>query len=213
MIHIQTFTFSPIQENTYILYNDNGDAAIIDPGCYFSAEQTTLQQFIQHNGLNPIYLLQTHCHLDHVFGSKWVHQQYGLTMHLHKEEEKMLAWAPESGQKWGLPFEVYKGPLHFLTAGDSIALGSETLEVLFTPGHSPGSISFYHAQQQFVVSGDVLFNNSIGRTDLPFASFEVLQQSIVQQLYTLPDETTVYSGHGSPTTIGYEKKHNPYVSI
>jgi glyoxylase-like metal-dependent hydrolase (beta-lactamase superfamily II) len=172
-----------------------------------------LKQFVTENGLTAVQLLNTHCHLDHVFGNKWVSNTFGLELHIHANEEVVLQYAPISGQKWGLPFEVYKGPFNFLSAGDTIALGSETLKVLFTPGHSPGSISFYHAQQQFVVSGDILFNKSIGRTDLPFASFEVLQQSILQQLYTLPDATTVYSGHGTPTTIGYEKKHNPYVFV
>jgi glyoxylase-like metal-dependent hydrolase (beta-lactamase superfamily II) len=211
MIEIKSFAFSPLQENTYILHT-NEKAFIIDAGCYFSAEQESLKNYILEKNLTPVQLLQTHCHLDHVFGSKWVCKQFGIEMYLHPNEEVMLKVAPESGIKWGLPFENYNGPLHFLNEGDVIKLEEDELKVILAPGHSPGSICFYCEKQNFIISGDVLFNGSIGRTDLPFGDYETLITSIKEKLFVLPDETVVYSGHGPKTTIGYEKRNNPFLN-
>ncbi|MFP5039521.1 MBL fold metallo-hydrolase [Parasediminibacterium sp. JCM 36343] len=211
MLTVHSFVFSPVQENTYIVYNQHGNAIIIDPGCYFSEEQQKLQAFIESKGLKVKQLINTHCHLDHVFGNKWVHKVYGTELHIHPDEEKLLAFAPQSGMKWGLPFDNYTGPLHFLNEGDTIFLDEDKLQVLLTPGHSPGSISFYCEAQHFVISGDVLFQRSIGRTDLPGGNLETLINSIRTKLFTLPDETIVYNGHGNATTIGSEKKQNPYL--
>ena len=211
MLSVQCFTFNPVGENTYIIYNDQKDCCIIDPGCYFASEELTLKEFIQNNGLNPVYLLNTHCHLDHIFGNRFVYQSFGLELHLHPREEIVLQFGPQSGQMWGLPFQNYEGPLHFLNEGDMVQLGDDQLQVLLTPGHSPGSISFYSKKDGFVISGDVLFNGSIGRTDLPGGDFAVLEQSIREKLYSLPKETVVYSGHGSKTTIGDEMRSNPFV--
>lgn len=211
MLHLNVSLFSPIQENTYILHNDDGLCAIIDPGCYFDQEREALSAYISDNGLKPVLLLNTHCHLDHVFGNRYVHETYGLELHLHPLEERMLALAPASGLMWNMPFDNYQGPLHFLTPGEPVMLGSDRLDVLFMPGHSPGSVGFYHPDQGFIISGDVLFRESIGRTDLPGGSFEVLQDSIRNVLYALPEETVVHSGHGPQTTIGWEKLYNPFV--
>jgi hydroxyacylglutathione hydrolase len=210
MIEVNHFTFNPLQENTYVLSNEKGDALIIDPGCYFTAEQETLKTFLQQKKLTPVKLINTHCHLDHVFGNKWVANAYKLELYIHPLEEKVLEWAPASGQMWGFAVDNYKGPLHFLHPGEKIYLGDDVLTILFTPGHSPGSISFYCEAQKFVVSGDVLFKEGIGRADLPGGNEQQLLNSINEQLYTLPDETVVYSGHGPATTIGYEKRNNPY---
>lgn len=211
MLTIKQFTFSPIQENTYVIYNDRGWSAIVDPGCYFDKERRDLREFIESNKLAAKYLLNTHCHLDHVFGNRFVHETWGLSLHLHLLEKPVLDFAPASGLKWGLPFEPYAGDLIYLAEGDSIGIGDDRLEVLFTPGHSPGSISFYCREQGFVISGDVLFRQSIGRTDLPGGDFETLVDSIRKKLFVLPDDTVVYSGHGPATTIGYEKTHNPFL--
>ena len=211
MIHIKAFTFSPISENTYVLYNNEGKAIIIDPGCYFPNEQETLKDFLTDNSLAPVYLLNTHCHLDHVFGNKWVHETYGLEPHLHPNEEAMLALAPVSGERWGLPFQNYTGPLHFLNDGDTVLLGETEIQVILAPGHSPGSICFYIPSQGDLIGGDVLFRGSIGRTDLPGGDSETLLNSIREKLWVLPDETVVYSGHGIKTTIGYEKRNNPFL--
>lgn len=211
MLKIKQFTFSPLQENTYIIYGEQTDCCIVDPGCYFGNERNELKEFIQETGLTPKYLLNTHCHLDHVFGNKFVHDTWGLTPHLHEKEKVVLDYAPVSAMNWGLPFDNYKGDLIYLREGDTIRLGDDKFVVLFTPGHSPGHISFYCAAQNFILSGDVLFQGSIGRTDLPGGNFDTLAQSIRTQLYTLPDETVVYSGHGPETTVGKEKRTNPYV--
>ena len=143
MLHVKVFAFNPVQENTYILYNDNSNAIIIDPGCYFTAEQETLKKFIDDNNLKVVQLINTHCHLDHVFGNKWVHKTFGVELHLHPNEEVVLQHAPNSGIKFGLPFDNYVGPLHFLQDGDIVKLNTDEIEIILTPGHSPGSICLY----------------------------------------------------------------------
>jgi len=211
MIKVRFFTFSPVQENTYVLYNEQNKAIIIDPGCYFTAEQETLKKFIEDTQLEPVRLLNTHCHLDHVFGNKWVSETWNLELHLHAGEEQMLKLAPLSGEKWGLPFQNYSGPLHFLEEGDTIRLGNDALKVILAPGHSPASICFYCEEQGFLVGGDVLFRESIGRTDLPGGNHETLLKNIREKLFVLPDEVVVYPGHGPSTTIGHERTHNPFL--
>ena len=211
MFTIMSFVFSPVKENTYVLHNETGDCIIIDPGCYFGNERRELSDYISANGLRPKYLLNTHCHLDHVFGNKFIHDLWQLELYIHAGEKPVLEYAPMSGLQWGLPFDNYKGALYFLREGEAIGLGNDTLKVLFAPGHSPGHICFYCKEQNFVIGGDVLFKMSIGRTDLPGGDFDTLIKSIRTQLFVLPDETIVYSGHGEPTTIGFEKKNNPYV--
>lgn len=211
MLQIKEFVFSPVQENTYVVYNGEGWCIIVDPGCYFGNERNELKDFIGEHQLSPKYLLNTHCHLDHVFGNKFIHDTYHLSLHLHKKEEAVLAYAPISGVQWGLPFDNYRGDLIFLDEGDSVMLGEDRLSVLFTPGHSPGSISFHCEAQQFVLGGDVLFRESIGRTDLPGGDSAMLLSSIQNKLWPLSDSTIVYPGHGPATTIGHEKKHNPFM--
>jgi glyoxylase-like metal-dependent hydrolase (beta-lactamase superfamily II) len=213
MLTVQTFTFNPVQENTYILYNEKKDCCIIDPGCYFASEEQELKKFIENNGLKAIYLLNTHCHLDHIFGNRFIHKTFGLSLHLHRFEKPVLDMGPASGQLWQLPFDNYDGELIFLEEGDVVRLGDDELRVLFTPGHSPGSISFYNKSDKFVISGDVLFQGSVGRTDLPGGDFALLEESIKTKLYTLPEDVIVYSGHGDSTTIGDEMKTNPFVKM
>ena len=211
MIRVQSFTFSPISENTYLLMAPGGHAAIIDPGCYTSEECSELADFITAHKLHPELLLQTHCHLDHVFGTKWVAAKYNLKPHMHRNEEQMMEMAPASGMMWNLPFDGYKGEKIWLEEGQDIALGNGKLKVLFAPGHAPGHVCFYNEADGYVIGGDVLFAGSIGRTDLPGGNFEVLIDSIKTQLLTLPDETKVYPGHGPATTIGRERMHNPFL--
>ena len=213
MLSVKTFTFNPVQENTYVLYNEEKACCIIDPGCYFPQERETLKEAILSAGLNPVLLLNTHCHLDHIFGNKFVHDTWQLQLHIHRNEEAVLAFGPESGRLWQLPFENYQGPLSYINESVNIRIGDDELEVLFTPGHSPGSVSFYHEPGGFVIGGDVLFNGSIGRTDLPGGDYATLVNSIQTKFFTLPDETKVYSGHGPVTTIGFEKMNNPFVKL
>lgn len=211
MLKIKSFVFSPIQENTYVLYNEHKDCILIDPGCYFNAEKDELEAFITQSGLTPRMLLNTHCHLDHVFGNKFVADTWGLTLQLHEKELPLLNYAPASGLMYDMPFDNYKGDYIFLKEGDTIRLGADELRVIEAPGHSPGHICFYSASQHFIISGDVLFNRSIGRTDLPGGDHDTLLRNIREKLFVLPDDTVVYSGHGPVTTIGEEKKLNPFL--
>lgn len=213
MLTIKSFVFSPVQENTYVLYNGKKECCIIDPGCYFEEERKSLTLYIQQEALKPILLLNTHCHLDHVFGNKFVFEKWGLTPHIHPLEKPILDFAEQAGKAWQLPFENYRGELVFLKENTTLDMGGEPLEIRFAPGHSPGSVAFYHEPGQFVIGGDVLFSGSIGRTDLPGGDFDTLVQSIQTQFFTLPDETKLYSGHGPVTTIGFEKMNNPFVKL
>lgn len=212
MFYVKAFAFSPIQENTYVLHNESHQAILIDPGCYFLQEREQLAGFLAAAGLQPQLLLNTHGHLDHIFGNKWAAEQFGLQPHVHPLEQPVLDLAPASGLMWNLPFEHYTGTYSWLQQGQEIGLGTDVLRVLLAPGHSPGHVCFYCAEQGFVIGGDVLFRESIGRTDLPGGNHQQLLQSIRQQLFVLPDATVVYSGHGEPTTIGHEKRYNPFLT-
>ncbi|MBL7701869.1 MAG: MBL fold metallo-hydrolase [Ferruginibacter sp.] len=212
MLKIKAFVFSPIQENTYVLYNDFNDCIIIDPGCYFPEEKDELKGFITQSNLMPRMLLNTHCHLDHVFGNKFIAETYGLTLQLHEKEKKLLDYAPTSGLVYNMPFDNYTGEYIYLKEDDIIKLGEDELKVIEAPGHSPGHICFYCEKQNFIISGDVLFNRSIGRTDLPGGDHQTLLNNIRKKLFVLPDDTVVYSGHGPTTTIGGEKKYNPFLN-
>ena len=211
MLKLDSFIFSPIQENTYVIYNEKADCIIIDPGCYFDNEKEELANYIKESALNPVMLLNTHCHLDHVFGNKFVAEKYQLTLKIHEKEKEMLDIAPASGLLWNMPFDNYAGELVYLKEGDIVKLGDDELKILFLPGHSPGSIGFYCEKQNFIIAGDVLFNRSIGRTDLPLGDYGTLIKSISDKLLVLPDEVKVYSGHGPVTTIGEERVNNPYL--
>ncbi len=212
MITVKSFEFSPIQENTYVLYNEFNNAIIIDPGCYFDDEKETLAGFIDKMGLTPKMLLNTHCHLDHVFGNKFVADKYGLTLRIHEGEKMVLEFAPASGLMYNLPFDNYTGEIDFIKEGETISLDDDNFEVLLTPGHSPASLSFYNKKDGFVISGDVLFKQSIGRTDLPGGDYDTLIESIRTHLLVLPEDTKVYSGHGPVTSIGAEKRNNPFLT-
>ena len=213
MLTIKSFSFNPLQENTYLLYNEKKQACIIDPGCYFEEEQQTLTSYIKDNGLTLILLLNTHCHLDHVFGNKFIFETWDLVPHIHEKEKPVLKFAGQAGEAWGLPFDNYEGEVVVLKEGEKITIGTDQLDILFTPGHSPGSVSFYYEPGGFVIGGDVLFSGSIGRTDLPGGDFHTLINSIQTQFFTLPDNTKVYPGHGPMTTIGFEKMNNPFVKL
>ncbi|MGN6249150.1 MAG: MBL fold metallo-hydrolase [Ginsengibacter sp.] len=211
MFQIKTFTFNPVQENTYVLYNEQNECIIIDPGCYFDAEKEELKSFISSRKLKPKLLLNTHCHLDHVFGNKFIAEEFKLTLNTHAKEKDMLEMAPASGLMFNLPFDNYIGEVNYLKEGDVVKLGDDELKVIHAPGHSPGSVCFYCEKQHFIIGGDVLFQNSIGRTDLPGGSQQELLKSINEKLFKLPENVTVYPGHGPATTIGQEIKENPFL--
>ena len=210
MIHVASFAFNPFQENTYVLYDETKECIIIDPGCYTSNEQKRLEAFIAKEELKPVRLINTHCHLDHICGNAFVSQQYGLHLEAHEGEQVVLDASVDHGKMYGFVFEPSPNIMHTIQEGDEIKFGNSTLKTLFTPGHSPASISFYSEQDNFVIAGDVLFFMSIGRTDLPGGNHDLLLQSIREKLFTLPNETIVYNGHGQKTQIAFEKLNNPF---
>ncbi|OIN60832.1 MBL fold metallo-hydrolase [Arsenicibacter rosenii] len=211
---VKAFTFSPFQENTYIVSDDaTKKAVVIDPGCYDQSEKETLAAFIEKNQLTITHLLQTHAHLDHVFGSAYVKRKFGVKMYLHELDMVIFNDVPKRMEMYGLrgydPTEVDA----YLHEGNQITFGNTTLDVLHTPGHAPGHVVFVNHNDRYVIGGDVLFKGSIGRTDFPYCDHQALLTSIRTKLYTLPDDYTVYAGHMDPTTIGREKKTNPFVRM
>ncbi|MHB1920726.1 MAG: MBL fold metallo-hydrolase [Chitinophagaceae bacterium] len=211
MIEIHSFTFNPFQENTYLLINEKKDCIIIDPGFYFEEERKEFLDFIHTAKLNPVRLLNTHGHLDHIFGNHLVNREFALTPEIHQLEQEILDHSPQAALLYQVPFDPSPSPKNYLSHGDRLIFGEDQLEVIFTPGHSPGSISFFCREQGFICSGDVLFWKSIGRTDLPGGDAKTLLNSIYQKLFPLGPEVVVYSGHGPVTSLGQEKKHNPFL--
>lgn len=212
MITIQSFTFNPIQENTYVLFDETKECVIIDPGCYDERERTILKKFISDNNLKPVKLLNTHCHLDHIFGNNFISNFYNLNLEINKKDEPILEAFLVTANLYGMNAEPSPSPSNYLEEGDIVKFGNSQLEILFTPGHSPGSICFYNRENKFIIAGDVLFYGSIGRSDLPGGNHEILINSIQTKLMTLDDDFKVYSGHGSTTTIGFERKNNPFLT-
>lgn len=212
MTKVFSFTVSPFMENTYIVTDDTKECIIFDPGCYTDAERATVRDFIKKHELNPVRLINTHCHIDHVFGNKFIADTYNLPLETHKGELVVLDAQMPTAKMYGIPnVELSPRPASYLSEGDVVAFGNTSLEVLFTPGHSPASISFFCKEAKFVIAGDVLFQGSIGRTDLPGGNYDRLIESINTKLLPLGDEVTVYSGHGDPTTIGAERRTNPFL--
>lgn len=195
----------------YILYDETKEALIIDPGCYTQPEKEELAKFIVETGLKPVKLLNTHAHIDHVLGNNFVAGKFGLKLEMHEADVDLLRSAPVYGQMWGIKPEPSPEPSTFLTEGDVVLFGNSKLDVLFTPGHCPGSITFFSSAEKFAIVGDVLFYGSIGRTDLPGGNHELLISSIREKLFPLGDDMVVYPGHGPSTTIGFEKQHNPFL--
>jgi len=213
MLRIQSFVFNPLQENTYVLYDDTGEAVIIDPGCYEAYEREELADFIAAEGLKVKMLLNTHGHVDHVLGNAFVKGKYGVPLYIHAKDEPTLRAVKVYAPHYGFMQYDEATPDAFLEAGRDVAFGQQSLQVLFVPGHAPGHVAFYSEKEKIVIGGDVLFRNSIGRTDLPGGDFDTLIQSIHQKLFTLPDDVVVYPGHGPETSIGFEKKTNPFCAV
>ena len=215
MINVHKFVFSGFQENTYLLVdNETNNAIIIDPGCYSQLEKQQLTDFIVTNEISPKRLINTHFHLDHIFGNKYIANKWNLKVEGSEEDLYTLEMAGRSAMMYGMTgFEESPSPEVFHKEGDVIDFEGSELEVLFVPGHSAGHIAFVCHAQKFVISGDVLFYRGIGRYDLPGGNFEELKKSVLEKMYALPDDYKVYSGHGPETTIGEEKLHNPYIRV
>lgn len=212
MIHIHYFTFSPLGENTYVLWDETKEAVIIDPGCLAQYEKEELADFIADNQLTVKHLLQTHTHLDHVFGSAFVKRKFGVKMLMHKNEIPVLDNVESRCIMWNIKgYEPVEAD-GFINEGDIIKFGNSELEILFVPGHAPGHLAFVNHAQKFVIGGDVLFRGSVGRTDFPLCSYTDLMNSIKTKFMTLADDYKVYAGHNEPTTIGLERRTNPFIN-
>ena len=211
MLYLKSFCFNPFQQNTYLLYDNERTAFIIDPGNYTSSENTLLKNFIEEKQLKLTRLLLTHAHIDHILGNKFIFENYGLLPEAHEEEVFFIDRLTQTGAMYGVPCEPSPFPEKFIVPGDKISLGTYEFETIFTPGHSPGSISYYNKENKILISGDVLFQNSIGRTDLPKGNHQTLINSIKDKLFCLPDDVKVFSGHGLSTTIGHERENNPFL--
>tara|TARA_B110000459_G_scaffold202381_1_gene255397 strand:- start:1164 stop:1802 length:639 start_codon:yes stop_codon:yes gene_type:complete len=211
-MNVKSFTFNSFQENTYVIHDDTKECIIIDPGCYSEQEKTELRKYITNEGLKPVKLINTHCHIDHVLGNKFASEIWDLELYIHKEDLPVLKNVGDIAGFFGLQdYEISPNPNHFLAQGDILIFGESSFNILFTPGHSPGHICLYSQKNNLIIGGDVLFQRSIGRTDLPGGDHNTLINSIKNKLFTLDNETKVFCGHGPSTTIGHEKEHNPHL--
>ena len=209
---IKSFTFNTFQENTYIVYDNSNECIIIDPGCYSEGEQEELKKFIIKQNLNPVKLINTHCHIDHILGNQFIINQWGVELYIHKADLPMLESAENIAKMYG--FENYaKSPFpeHFLEENDIIKFGESNFKILFTPGHAPGHICLHNKKNNLLIGGDLIFKGSIGRTDLPGGNYEILIQSIKNKIFPLSNDTKIFCGHGPSTNIGHEKETNPFL--
>jgi hydroxyacylglutathione hydrolase len=211
MLYLKSFCFNPFQENTYIVYTETGNAFIIDPGNSTISENAELKDFLESKELKLTRLLLTHAHLDHVLGNRFIYDNYQLLPEVHKQDLFFIDRMKESAAMYGINCELSPQPEKFINDGDEISLDQYKFLCIHTPGHSPGSISFYNRENNILISGDVLFSGSIGRSDLPKGDHDTLISSIMEKLMVLPDITKVYSGHGPATTIGKERQSNPFL--
>lgn len=210
MVEIKSFTFNPFMENTYVVFDESKEAVIVDPGCYEPEEEHMLADYISQNDLKPKFVLNTHCHIDHVLGNEFVKNKYNIPLVIGEKEVETLKAVATYSTNYGFQGYQSSEPDQLLKTGDSISFGQTRLDHLFVPGHAPGHIAFYDQSQSYIIGGDVLFEGSIGRTDLPGGDFPTLLNSIRTEFFKFPNDTIVYSGHGMPTTIGKEKSSNPF---
>lgn len=212
MLQIKKFTFNPVQENTFVVFDETGECVIVDAGCYNENERQELDDFIVRKQLKPMKLINTHCHFDHIMGITHCRIKYHIPFETHANEALLVEQAEEHGDLFGIPMEPVDAPDAFFQEGDQITFGNSYFEVIETPGHSPGGVVFYNPEQKILIAGDVLFYGSIGRTDLPGGSYTQLTGNIKTKLLVLPEDTRVYCGHGPETTIGFEKANNPFLT-
>lgn len=196
-----------------MLYDETKECVIVDPGCADMSEQLELTDFIASEGLTPVKLLNTHCHVDHVLGNSFCKRTFGLKLYAHKKDEETLRAVKVYAPSYGFPAYEDTAIDEYLADETEVAFGATSLQVLFVPGHAPGHVAFYDASGGQLIGGDVLFRQSIGRTDLPGGNYSTLISSIHTRLFVLPDEVEVHPGHGDSTTIGYEKKYNPFCGL
>jgi len=213
MITIKTFVFNPFMENTYLLYDETGEVTIVDPGCYEEEEEQILREFVSKEKLKVKQLVNTHCHIDHVLGNSFVQNEFGVSLGIHKKDLETLRAVKSYAPNYG--FQKYKEvePEYFFEEGEVIKVGNHSFDILFVPGHAPGHVVFLNSAENICIGGDVLFRQSIGRTDLPGGDHDLLIDSIQTKMFSMDPDTLVYPGHGETTTIGFEMRHNPFCSM
>lgn len=209
-MQLQPFVFNLFSENTYVLYNEQKNAWLFDPGNFTENETAILENFIAEKDLKIKKILLTHAHIDHVLGLEWAAKKFEAPVYLHEEDEILLEMFPMSAARFGITLPPINVKTTRISEGDELDFDGEKFKIYHVPGHSPGSIVFYNESQKFMISGDVLFQGSIGRTDLYKGNHEQLLDGIRKKLFVLDPETQVFSGHGNPTTIGFEKDYNPF---
>ncbi len=213
MIYIQSFTFNTLAENTYLIYDDTKHCMVVDPGCYTSQEEEQLVSFIKKKKLIIKYLINTHCHIDHVVGNAFIKNKYQVPLSIHPLEKESLALVASYASMYDMENYISTIADVFLDPQQVISLGNYRWKILEVPGHSKGHIALYEEKNKVCISGDVLFENSIGRTDLPGGNHDILMRSIQHTLFLLDDCTKIYPGHGNATTIGKERKYNPWCKV
>ncbi|AZB27943.1 MBL fold metallo-hydrolase [Chryseobacterium balustinum] len=211
MFQIQAFVFNFASENTYVLFNENKNAWLIDPGNMNEQETQAISNFITENNLKIEKILLTHAHIDHVLGLQWAFDTFKVPVTMHQEDQEVLDMLQASGARFGFQIPAVKVDTEYINEGDELDFDGEKFKTYHVPGHSPGSVVYHNETQKFMISGDVLFEGSIGRTDLYKGNYDQLTEGIKTKLFVLDEETQVLSGHGNPTTIGFEKQYNPFL--
>lgn len=211
MLKIKSFTFNPYQENTYLIFDDSKEAVVIDPGNYEAYENESISKFIDENKLQLKKIILTHCHLDHCLGNKYLNEKYGAELLIPFDERDLYKNVENIATLFGFANYSHLDENKYLKEKDKIEFGNIKLDVLFLPGHSPGHLAFYCKKENICFSGDVLFYNSIGRTDLPGGDHNALINSIKNKLFLLNPDTIIYSGHGQKTILKNEMKNNPFL--
>ena len=213
MVKVEALVFNAFQVNTYLVSDSQGNCLVVDPAFYTPDEADYFDRYIMSQGMKVGGQVNTHCHVDHVLGVRHLRNKYGCKLRAHQNESALLNNVPMMGEVFGLQVEPLEGIEEILNDQDEIPVGDSLLRAIMVPGHSPGSLAFYSEEGGFVVTGDVLFQGSIGRTDLPGGDYDTLIRSIREKLLCLPPETIVYPGHGEPTSIAVEARENPFLTM
>ncbi len=211
MIKVQKIVVNPLPENMYVLSDETGECIFVDPGCYYPEEQEAVKNYVEEHRLNPVKIVNTHCHFDHIFGVEFLRKEYEIPFLAHQEDAFLINGAAEQAKMFGFSIDPIGTIDAFIDEQDLVRFGNSTLQVFHVPGHSPGHVVFYSEPDGFLIAGDVLFHGSIGRTDLPGGDYQTLVAGIKEKLLPLPGKTTVYCGHGPETNIGFEKENNPFL--